>query len=350
MIVKDIKETEIIDDSEINSKFLSIHDKKLGIVCRILNSDFFIDSFNYFPITKEHYSFKEIFSWGEISKYKNFYSEQFIDNLNKKKKNLKNYTNALIIGSSTTDNYYRNMITFLPRIFFLKEKNISLALHRNSSNKFGEFISQILLQLNIEISKIIYLDDDFYYFTNSKIPQFFNNSLSIEILHKAFSKKIINRNVKLYITRQNSNYRKLINEGDLIDILKKEDFQIIDTNSMSIIEQIKLFSSAKIVVSPTSSSLTNIVFCSKGTEIIEITPKYQYEYEQNLKNRYSDICNQLDLNYNSIEADPIEIKNINKKINKFISKKVLDESNYYKDLLVKINKLNKLISIINKKS
>ena len=35
------------------------------------------------------------------------------------------------------------MITFLPRIFFLEKEKIKLAIHRNSSNKFRNFISII---------------------------------------------------------------------------------------------------------------------------------------------------------------------------------------------------------------
>ena len=64
-------------------------------------------------------------------------------------------------------------------------------------------------------------------------------------------------------------------------------------NNISIQEQIDKFSEAEVIVSATSSSLTNIIFCSQGTTIIEITPKYQFEYENNLRLRYSYICNLL---------------------------------------------------------
>ena len=137
----------------------------------------------------------------------------------------------------------------------------------------------------------------------------------------------------------------MINEEDIIDELKSKNFMIIDTKNMSIFEQIDIFSSAKIIIGPTSSALTNIIFCSEGTKIIEIVPKYNFGYEQTFKNRYSRICNILNLNYQFIEADPVEnVKlNSNTEIEKFISKKVLKESNYYKNLLIKKNKFKKLI-------
>ena len=46
----------------------------------------------------------------------------------------------------------------------------------------------------------------------------------------------------------------------------------------------------------------------------------------------------------SIEADPVNNDNKNHNTNKFISKKVLKESNYYKDLLIKVKKFEKIIS------
>ena len=180
-----------------------------------------------------------------------------------------------------------------------------------------------------------------YKFTNSKIPQFFSYKSSINILSKLLKSKNQKKTKKIYISRQNTNYRNLINEEDLISFLKLNDFEIVDTSNMEIVEQIDLFSSSEIVISPTSSALTNIIFCSRGTKIIEICPNYQFDYEQPLKQRYAFICKQLGLDYFSIYADQVEIKNFDEKSVKFVSKKVLNESNYYKDLIIKKDKFIK---------
>ena len=45
----------------------------------------------------------------------------------------------------------------------------------------------------------------------------------------------------------------------------------------------------------------------------------------------------------SIEADPVNNNNLNLDIIKFIPKKILEESNYYKDLLIEIKEFNKII-------
>ena len=135
-------------------------------------------------------------------------------------------------------------------------------------------------------------------------------------------------------------------ESDLIDELKSKNFKIIDLDTLDIEEQAYVFSSAKVIISPTSSALTNIVFCQKETKIFEIHPKYQFEYENNFKFRYSKISNYLGCKHYSLEADPIPINDLDNKISKFIDINIAKESNYYKNLLVKKINFNKFISQI----
>jgi capsular polysaccharide biosynthesis protein len=237
------------------------------------------------------------------------------------------------------------MMTFLPRIFFIDDKEINLVIHRNTSNKFRVFIKEILTQKKIKVKKFIYLDDDFYKFNNSKIPQFFTMAASTIILNKSLSYIKQDSGLKVYLSRQNSVSRNLINEGDLRDTLRfKKNFTIVDTNNMSIFEQIKIFSAADVIIGPTSSALANIVFSKKGTRVIEIIPKYKYDYEKTFKIRYSKICKYIGLKYMSIEADPVNNVKLNSETKKFISKRVLKESNYYKNLLIDVKKFEKVIS------
>ena len=344
MIIKNLNEQDIIEDKKINSLFLSVLNRNLRLECKILKSDFFLDSFNYFPLTNNYFSFKKLFRWGKVSRYNNFYTKSFSKNFSNKKKNFKNFTNAIILGSSPSNSYFRNIITFLPRIFFISDKEIDLVIHRNTSNKFKVFIKEILRQKNIKVKKFIYLDNDFYKFNNCHIPQFFTLAVSTIILSKSLSYTKVDKRIKIYLSRQNSDYRNLINEGDLIEKLKLKNFLIVDTNNMSIFEQIKMFSSADVIIGPSSSSLTNIVFSKKGTRVIEIIPKYQYNYERTFKNRYLKICKYRQLKYMSIEADPIDIDNKSHDIDNFIPKKILKESNYYKNLLIKVKNFEKIIS------
>ncbi len=200
-MIKNINEQDIIRDKKISSLFLSVLNRNLRIECKILKSDFYLDSFNYFPITENNFSFRNIFQWHNSSpaRYNNFFSKSFSKNFFERKKYFKNFKNTIILGSSPSNSYFRNLMTFLPRIFFISDKKINLVIHRNTSNKFRVFIKKILEHKNIKIEKFIYLDDDFYKFNNSQIPQFFTMSDSTIILIMSFSYTKIDLGFNVYL-------------------------------------------------------------------------------------------------------------------------------------------------------
>jgi capsular polysaccharide biosynthesis protein len=195
--------------------------------------------------------------------------------------------------------------------------------------------------MNIEI-QFIYLDEGFYNFKNSQIPQFFSKKNSIRIL-SSLGIKSQSRKEKIYISRRNSSVRNLINEDDIIIKLKKFGFRIIDLNDFNIFQQIELFSNADIIVSATGSGLTNIVFCNHNATVVEIIPKYRHHYEDIFKERYKYIAKKLNLKYFSLIADPISIESFSKKYTDKILPNVLEQSNYYKNLLLKLEKLDNFI-------
>ena len=342
MQIKNMEKSDIENNEDLNSKFLSTEFEKIIKKCKFYKGDFYLDSFNYFPITNDNFCFLDLFSWKERSEYDHFFTKKFYSDFKKNKNKAKIFKDVIVLGSSPGNNYFRNLLTFIPRILFIPAKEINIAIHRNSSNKLRKFIEQILKAKNIEIKKFVYLDDDFYKFENSLIPQFLPKKTCLDILNTVFKKNQKNKN-KIYLTRKNSHYRKIINESDLIDEFKSKNFQIIDLETISIDKQIEIFSSAKIIVSPTSSSLANIVFCDKGTKVFEIMPRYKYSYEKELKNRYRSICKLLGFEYYALEADPIKIDKLDAVSEKYIDKKVINKSNYYKNLLVKKNDFKKFI-------
>ena len=341
MKILDKKIKDIVDNKQLNSKFIFTTKKSLDISCNILANDFYLDSHNYFPLTNELYSFSDIFLWGDSFKYQNFYTKNFMENFKKNYKNFKTFSNVFVLGSSSNDNYYRNIVTFLPRIFFNKEKSIKLCLHRNSSNKFRNFIKFLCEKMNVDV-QFIYLDDGFYKFLNSHIPQFLNKKESIKILNTLKVKNKIIKGKKFFISRQNCGARNLINESDVAKKLKEYGYKMVDLNDMDILKQIRIFSRADTIISPTGSGLTNMVFCNPGTKIIEISPVYNFDYENSLKFRFSQIANFLNLEYHRIFADPVHLTNEDKNATKLILPNISNESNYFKNLILNLEKIHEI--------
>ena len=76
-MLKDIDESYIFQNETLNNSFKSATLKDINENCKILNSQFYLDSFNYFPITKNNETFllKEISTLLEEKNYKKFYTQ-----------------------------------------------------------------------------------------------------------------------------------------------------------------------------------------------------------------------------------------------------------------------------------
>ena len=340
-MIIDINSNNIKSDKRLSNLFVNANFSNLSINCNILKGNFFSDSFYYFPITENNETFSSLFS-RDLNNTSHFYTQKFFNNFKDNKNSLKNFKELYILGSNAGNNYYSNLLQFLPRIFFNKKTNLKIAIHRNSSNKYRNFIGSILKSLNIEFT-FVFLDDDFYHFIDSDFPQFLNMNDSIKIL-----KKFINPNTnkeiskKIYVTREGSNYRKIINEGDVVTLLRENGYKVINPQLYEIDEQIEIFSNAEKIIAPHGSNLANIIFCKPGTEIFEITPTFR-DNEKILEDRYLNLCLINNLKHSKVISDTVEVEKHSVLAKKYINKNVLSQSNYYKNLIVKIQELVKII-------
>lgn len=189
----------------------------------------------------------------------------------------------------------------------------------------------------------MFLDDDFYSFNNCEIPQFIPLIQSISILRETLLPiNKVSKNRKIYVTREDSTYRRIINEADIIPVLRSKGYKVINPQLYSISEQIEIFAQADTVVAPHGSNLTNIVFCKPGTEIYEIGPEFKYDYEKSFENRYKTIAEINKLKYFRFLSDTVTVDEHSEIAKKYINNKILESSNYYKNLIFKVSDINKI--------
>jgi len=97
-----------------------------------------------------------------------------------------------------------------------------------------------------------------------------------EYLKQTFSNKQPSVNTdyseQIYISREQASYRRIVNEEEVVGCLEKFGFRTVKLETMSVTEQAACLAAAKVVVSPHGGGLTNLVFCSPGTKVIEIFP------------------------------------------------------------------------------
>ncbi|WP_444677366.1 glycosyltransferase family 61 protein [Halomonas sp. E19] len=75
---------------------------------------------------------------------------------------------------------------------------------------------------------------------------------------------------KIFISRAKAERRRLINEDQLWPLLEAEGFERVFMEELSFEEQVELMKSTAVLVAPHGAGLTNMMFCQKGTHIVEI--------------------------------------------------------------------------------
>ena len=75
---------------------------------------------------------------------------------------------------------------------------------------------------------------------------------------------------RIFLSRQDAARRRLLNEEKIINRLKPHGFEVVVPSSLSVADQIEVFSQAEIVVGSHGSGFANMVFASSQAKMIEI--------------------------------------------------------------------------------
>ena len=257
---------------------------------------------------------------------------------------------------------YLKFFFFLTKIRrIIKFDNILLITNSKSSYNFFhwnldvlqklEFINQIDDQILISKFKIIipndHIDDffkktldafnfDFYYQKKDEIISASNSILLpdiaptgnfrkkyiLKLSHRMrnhwISKKTQNLNKKrIYISRKNAQRRRLKNEIEIIPILKKYGFTIVDFDILSFEEQLNYILDCEILVGVHGSGLSHMLWLKQKCKVLEIRTKNNFN-----DNCFFTLASDLGHDYFYVDADKTEP----------------GKSNHLSDLIVNKNK------------
>jgi len=75
---------------------------------------------------------------------------------------------------------------------------------------------------------------------------------------------------KLYVSRRLAKRRKVINEDELTEVVKRHGFAIFHPEKFTFLEQVAIFSQVKYLVGEHGSGLTNLLFMAKNSSLLEL--------------------------------------------------------------------------------
>ena len=87
-MIVDVNLVDLKRDKRLSNLFLNAKFNSLSINCNILKSNFFSDSFYYFPITENNETFSSLFT-RDLNNISHFYSQKFFDNFKDNKNSIK---------------------------------------------------------------------------------------------------------------------------------------------------------------------------------------------------------------------------------------------------------------------
>jgi capsular polysaccharide biosynthesis protein len=115
----------------------------------------------------------------------------------------------------------------------------------------------------------------------------------------------INKNLRIFISREKAERRKLLNEYELIPVLKKYNFKIVYMEELNFRSQIELISKANILIGLHGAGLTNMLWLPKKSKVLEIRAR-----NDNSNNCYFSLASALGLDYYYLLSKNKEYKNI----------------------------------------
>ncbi|WP_448126523.1 glycosyltransferase family 61 protein [Salinicola sp. NYA28a] len=193
------------------------------------------------------------------------------------------YEGAYIVaGNASKNNYYHWVSQVFASILFVlehsedygKEKPINIL--GPQLNRFSREYIEILDGVNyIELKKgsLCLVEKAFFtnllwndlVFSKSKLKASLFDSLANKVeLTKETRKK------RIYVSRKDTSKRCVKNEKQVLEALERYGFEEVVLDGKSVRDQIQLFKSSEAVVAPHGAGLTNLLFCDKGTLVIEL--------------------------------------------------------------------------------
>jgi capsular polysaccharide biosynthesis protein len=99
----------------------------------------------------------------------------------------------------------------------------------------------------------------------------------VDFLRKSFvtTPKTADARARIYISRAKAKFRNVLNDGQVVERLRRRGFKSYCCEEMTFREKADLFASAEAVVAPHGAGLTHLAFCRAGTRVIEFfSPRY----------------------------------------------------------------------------
>lgn len=237
------------------------------------------------------------------------YGIKYIISILLKKKILLEPDSYLLAYDFWSTGYFHWLMDVIPRLYIMRDRLKGYTLLIPEEFKKEEFFLSSLSPF--KIGKIYFLKSGKYYRTPSvtvpshtSITGEYNDELVNKLrwfyLDYFKPRESSSFGERIYVTRKNAKKRKIINEEEVINLLRKFEFEVVDFEEYNFVDQISIASNANVIVSIHGAGLTNIFFMPSDGYVLELIHK-----EMKVLCYYF-LADALKLNYLYQKCEPVQ--------------------------------------------
>lgn len=218
-----------------------------------------------------------------LNAYTLYLFDDFIDKLRDRRKSARELGRIFWAGDIFgSNNYCHWFVDYLPRIIFGAERfpDYRLTIARDWAS--GEFQNDSLDLCGIGADRLLKVDEGSYYVEQLALL----TSSGRDYVHcfQGGSRDYAMQTLRtlpaggpragrrLHLIRRKGLGRGLENSDEVTKALSKHGFEEVNPGELKLREQVKLFGEAEVIIGAHGAALTNILFCGRGTKILEFLP------------------------------------------------------------------------------
>jgi capsular polysaccharide biosynthesis protein len=180
-----------------------------------------------------------------------------------------------VIAQWCDQGFYHWMMDALPRLVMLPEfpsdtrvlvPPILAPYQRESLQWFG--VDEGRFRVTTEKHLVV---ENFYFSSATSMCGCYN-PFGVQFLRRSFlprADKSYDSPRRFYLRRVNK-FRPITNEPEVLEFFRSRGWDIVDTEELSLAEQIQLFSRAEMICAPHGAGLTNLIWCEPGCKVLEL--------------------------------------------------------------------------------
>jgi hypothetical protein len=185
---------------------------------------------------------------------------------------------ALLVGGC--HNYYHWLVDYLPRLLLAWKAGLRRSIPILLNEDLAPYQRSALERLGIDQSQMVHVrSDECMHVRKLWVPTFAASTTVCHpvvpvLLRQCFVEQKLHQQIgcrRIFLTRSDADTRRAVNEADLWKLLELYGFERVIASELKFEDQVALFSQASVVVGLHGAGLANILFCPKGTAVIEIS-------------------------------------------------------------------------------